>query len=62
MTAEQASLRTTHANHYLFSDHYLNHVAPARSDWRDADVREVLSRLIDAWNGYVPAADNEAQT
>ncbi len=52
-----------HANHLLFSDHYLNRTLPQRLDWLSlaeaaAPVREALAAL---YASFTPS-DNEAQT
>lgn len=52
-----------HANHQLFSDHYLNRTLPQRLDWTElleaaGSVRETLTALFAA---FTPS-DNEAQT
>lgn len=52
-----------HANHQLFSDHYLNHTLPHRPDWAAlseaaATLRGEVAALLAA---YTPSA-NEAQT
>lgn len=52
-----------HANHQLFSDHYLNSTLPQRPGWLElaqtaAPVRESVAALLAA---YTPS-DNEAQT
>ncbi len=57
-----------HANHGLFSDHYLNDTLPSRPEWqllaRNADMAGTLAQLQALFTHFAPHAEsgNEAQT
>ena len=65
MTATQLPLGLTkpHRNQQLFSDYYLDHLLPARTEWADliAEAAAVLPTLTALVQAFVPS-DNEAQT
>ncbi|MFQ5857154.1 MAG: Eco57I restriction-modification methylase domain-containing protein [Anaerolineae bacterium] len=52
----------THHNHFLFSDHYLTHLAPEHAEWQAADAEPTLSKLAAIWDCFTPRAGHPAHT
>jgi len=52
-----------HHNHGLFSDHYLDQIAPRLMEWQllVVEARPIMARMQEILRDYVPSA-NEAQT
>ncbi len=63
MTQLPLLLGQPHRNQQLFSDYYLNHLLPQRSDWQllAADARTGQAQIAEIFARYTPST-NEAQT
>lgn len=55
---------TTHQNHYLFSDYYLNEILSEHGDWKGVDVKKPFEDLAELYKGVkdLLPGSNEAQT
>ncbi len=49
-----------HRNHFLFSDHYLNEVLPARPEWQ-VDCAAAMARASEVWDEWAPIVEAQGE-